>query len=320
VNKPKRILIIKTSSLGDVIHNFPMVSDIGAQFPDCKIDWLVEEAYVPLVKLHIGVNRIIPIAFRRWRKSIFSSSTWSELKNCIRNVRRYRYDLVIDSQGLIKSAIFARLAKGPSYGFGPRYSKEKLAGMSYNMRFSVNREQHMLDRCRQLSSLALNYQVAKKPHYGLIKKERSATNKKNVVIFCSSAQSTKQWPTTDWIKISQYLSSKGFNCQFTWGNPGEQAICEKIISLSAGELLPKMPIDGVATLISQSYLVIGLDTGLLHLAAALEVPSIAIFGASDPLKTGPQGNGPIKICGSKNRFPNVGEVESTITSVIEMIS
>lgn len=320
VNAPKRILIVKTSSLGDLIHNFPMVSDIRAQFPNCKIDWLVEETYIPLVKLHPGVERIIPVALRRWRTSIFLSLTWKEIKDCIFEVRKRRYDLVIDSQGLIKSAVFALLAKGLTCGFGPRYSRERLAGMSYGLRMSVSREQHMLDRCRQLASLALNYQLAEKPDYGLIKQNYSALEKNNVVIFCSSAQSKKLWPSTDWIRICDYLSSRNFNCQFTWGSPDEQAACKHIISSSAGELLPKMPIDKLATLVAQSCMVIGLDTGLLHLAAALEVPSIAIFGASDPLKTGPQGNGTIKICGSKNRFPTAEEVESTITAVIEMIN
>ncbi|MDA9993839.1 lipopolysaccharide heptosyltransferase I [Burkholderiales bacterium] len=317
---PKRILIVKTSSLGDVIHNFPMVSDIAAKFPDSKIDWLVEEDYVPLVKLHLGVERIIPIALRRWRKSIFSSLTWKELKNCIVEIRKYRYDLIIDSQGLIKSAIFARLAKGVRCGFGPRYSREKLAGMSYDIGIGVHQEQHMLERCRKLASLALNYQITDKPDYGLITKKTAVLEKKNVIIFCSSAQSKKLWPTGDWIRLCKFLSSNGFTCQFTWGNPDEYAICKHIISASSGELLPNMPINDIAAQINRSCLVVGLDTGLLHLATALEVPTIAIFGASDPIKTGPQGNGIIKICGSKNYFPSSEEVESAIAAVSKVIN
>ncbi|MDC1311867.1 lipopolysaccharide heptosyltransferase I [Burkholderiales bacterium] len=320
MNAPKRILIVKTSSLGDLIHNFPMVSDIGTQFPTCKIDWLVEENYIPLVRLHLGVERIIPIALRRWRKSIFSASTWTEIKDCIFQIRKYRYDLIIDSQGLLKSAVFALLAKGLSCGFGPRYSREKLAGMTYNLKISVSREQHMLNRCRQLASLALKYPLANDSDYGLIKQNSSVLKRKNVIIFCSSAQSKKLWPTADWIRVCNYLRSNDFNCQFTWGSPDEKRACEHIISLSAGELLVKMPIDDLAMLISQSCLVVGLDTGLLHLAAALEVPSIAIFGASDPLKTGPRGSGVIKICGSKNRFPTAEEVKANINNVIETIN
>ena len=320
VTASKRILIIKTSSLGDVIHNFPMVSDIAAKFPDSKIDWLVEEDYVPLVKLHFRVERIIPVALRRWRKSIFSSSTWKELKSCIVEIRKYRYDLIIDSQGLIKSALFARLAKGPSYGFGPGYSREKLAGMSYDIGISVSQEQHMLERCRQLASLALNYQITGKPNYGLIKRKNTVLEDKKAIIFCSSAQSRKLWSTGNWIRICQFLKSIGYTCQFTSGTLAEQALCKEIISSSSGELLPNMAINDIAALMNRSRLVIGLDTGLLHLAAALEVPTIAIFGASDPLKTGPQGNGTIKICGSKNHFPSSEEVESAIATVSKVIN
>ena len=315
VNAPTRVLIIKTSSLGDVIHNFPMVSDINIKFPACTIDWLVEEAYVPLVKLHPSVHRIIPISLRRWRRSIFSRTTWQEVGSCIHEIKRHSYDLVIDSQGLIKSAVLAKLARGPSCGFGAGYARESLAGMSYDIGIKIDRDQHMLDRCRKLTASALSYQAPEKPNYGLIKNNTTASQSNKALILCSSAQVKKLWPTDRWIEICHYLRSLGFDCQFTWGNQTDRAICEQISSSTGGEIMPKMHLGEIAGLVNQSRLVVGLDTGLLHLAAALEVPLISIFGASDPLKTGPRGDGIIQNCGSKNRFPGADEVKSAIVAV-----
>lgn len=313
---PNRILIVKISSLGDVIHNFPMVSDIQAEFPSCQIDWLVEEAYVPLVNMHQSVHRIIPISLRRWRKSIFSFSTWRELKQCLNEIRKYPYDLIIDSQGLIKSALFAKLARGTTYGFGMKSVREKLASVTYDISLDPPSNQHMLERCRGLASLILGYDHPVKINYSLTEQTTSKLKTNEVLILCSSAQSKKIWPSKNWIQICNYLASSGLECKFVWGDPRDRKICEEITASAGGEILPRMQIDDIASVIQRSRLVIGLDTGLLHLAAAMETPLISIFGASDPEKTGPRGGGMIKICGSKNHFPSAEEVTSTAKVLI----
>ena len=319
MNVPKRVLIIKTSSLGDVIHNFPMVSDISLEFPKAKIDWVVEEAYVPLVKLHPSVDRIIPIALRRWRQAVFSRATWQEFSHSIREIKKHSYDLVLDSQGLIKSAVLAKLARGPSCGFAPGYARERLAGMSYDVGVKIERDQHMLDRCRDLASSAFGYSAPEKLNYGLINKYTVSNHTNKALILCSSAQKKKLWPANYWLEICHYLSSAGFECQFTWGNQTDRDICERIASSAGGEVMPKMHLGDVAALVNQSSLIVGLDTGLLHLAAALGVPLVAIYGASDPLKTGPRGDGIIKRCGSKNCFPSPDDVKAAIGDILTTI-
>ncbi|MDA0238209.1 MAG: lipopolysaccharide heptosyltransferase I, partial [Proteobacteria bacterium] len=233
--------------------------------------------------------------------------------------KKHRYDLVIDSQGLIKSAVLAKLAGGPSCGFGAGYARERLAGMSYKIGINIDCDQHMLDRCRRLAASALSYQVPDKLNYGLIKSNTPSMQSNKVLILCSSAQTKKLWPTNRWVEICRYLSAIGFECQYTWGDQTGRAICEQIASSAGGEIMPKMHLGDVATLLNQSRLVVGLDTGLLHLAAALEVPLVSIHGASDPLKTGPKGNGIMERCGSKNCFPDADEVKSALTAITTII-
>jgi len=167
-----RILIVKTSSMGDVIHNLPNIADIHAEFPDAQIDWVVEEGFADMLKLNPYINNIIPVAIRRWRKSIFNQKTWQEIQSFRSQLQAQKYDYIIDTQSLLKSAFIACLANGKRYGQGPKTAREWLAGFFYNHRFSVSRTQHAVDQNRQLTALALNYRVpTSAPNYGLPRTE-----------------------------------------------------------------------------------------------------------------------------------------------------
>lgn len=316
----KRILIVKTSSLGDVVHNFPMVSDIHNQFPNHKIDWVVEEAFASLVSLHCGVDQVIPVAIRRWRKNIFDRSTWLEIRSFLHLLRRHHYDVVIDSQGLLKSALIAKIAKGRTYGFDIRSAREWLAGLFYDIGIASNKMEHMMERCRMLAAHSMSYSIPSRRNFGLNLSREKIKNEKLAVILCSSAQTQKLWSVKNWISVCKHLKKSGIHCQFTWGNHMDRVICEQIQEKSGGTILPKMEIDKISELLKTAKFVIGLDTGIIHLAAAIETPVLAIFGASDPDRTRPIGNGVISVCGTSNAFPSGEAVAKEIDKLLEAIS
>ena len=295
-----------------------MVTDIKQQHPNCKIDWLVEEAYAPLIKMHPAVHRVIPVAIRRWRRDFGQQGIWEEISQFSRSLRRNAYDIVLDSQGLIKSAVLSKISRGRTVGFAPGSSREWLAGISYSVKIQVSREMHMIDRCRELAEKALGYRANKERDYGLSTLTSKASASNTATIFCGSAQHRKLWSVGNWIKVIRHIQQHGLKVEFTWGSQKDLDICQKIQAEAGGEILPKMELNELVSQLGKTRLVIGVDTGLMHLGASLEVPLIAIFGASDPLKTGPLGHGAIKVCGSSTTFPAPEEVTRSATELLEL--
>src|SRR5262245_16707827 len=163
----KTILFVKTSSLGDVVHNCPAVSDVARAFPDARIDWVVEEPFAGVAAMHRSVRRVIPVAVRRWRKSLWRPSIWSEIGVWRRDLRAERYDAVVDTQSLLKSALIAKSALGMRHGLDRASARELLAPMFYDVRHAVARGQHAVERNRQLAAAALGYKLEKSVDYGL---------------------------------------------------------------------------------------------------------------------------------------------------------
>jgi len=310
------ILIIKTSSLGDVLHGLSVVSDIKRNFPESQIDWLVEETYEKTVALNKDIRRVIPIAVRRWRKKISNKRTWLEISSSIKQIRSIQYDIVIDLQGLIKSALFARAAKGLKVGFDRGSIREPIASWSYDKKIFVEKNKHMIHRCRELTAKALGYSLKDLIiQYGL--KQNEIKRRSNLaVILTGTAQQKKLWPESNWETVVRFLESKGFECNFSWGNDEERRRCKRIISKTRGRLVPLQPIEQLAGLMATATIVIGVDTGLLHLAATQETPLVGIYGASDPKKTGPISTGGFRITGSIAGFPTPPEVVNAINELI----
>ena len=310
------ILIIKTSSLGDVLHGLSVVSDIKRNFPESQIDWLVEEAYEKTVALNRDIRRVIPIAVRRWRKKILNRKTWLEISNTITQIRLIQYELVIDLQGLIKSALFARSARGLKVGFDHSSIREPIACWLYDKKIFVEKNKHMIHRCRELAAKALGYGMQDfTVQYGL--KQNEIKRRSNLaVILTGTAQKKKLWPENNWKTVIRFLESKGFECQLPWGNIEERQRCERLrISTDAG-LVPAQGIEELAKLMANATIVIGVDTGLLHLAATQDTPLVGIYGASDPLKTGPESNAEVRVTGSSSEFPKPSEVIDSINELI----
>lgn len=317
------ILFIKTSSLGDVVHHLPVIADLRRHLPGAHVGWVVEEAFAPLVRLHPGVDEVIPVAWRRWRHALASPATWREITLAVRRLRERRYDAVVDTQGLVRTAAITCLARGVRHGYDRASVREPLAAFAYERRHAVSRDQHAIARNRALAGLALGYapvgamdygiDIVPKPAAGAIADGRYA------VLLHATARAEKQWPEPHWIALGQTLAARSVKSVLPWGSPAERERSERIAAVVPGARVPdKRPLDQVAGLIAGASAVVGVDTGLLHVAAALGVPLVAIFLASTPELTRPLGSGPIAILGRKGGQVSLAEVEAAVDQVAQV--
>ncbi|PBB38591.1 lipopolysaccharide heptosyltransferase I [Mesorhizobium sp. WSM3868] len=288
-----RVLIVKTSSMGDVIHTFPAVEDALRNRPDISFDWCVEEAFAAIVALHPAIGTIHKVAIRRWRKKPFDRGTWREMAGLRRAFRSRRYDLVIDAQGLLKSAVVAKQSGAPIAGFDPSSAREPSATLLYERKYAVPRELHAIERTRRLFGLALGYQADLStlssgivpPAGGL-----SGVEGKTAFLLHGTSREDKKWPVEDWVETARRLVSQQFTPIVTWSNEAEKRVAEAIAgAVPETVLVPKSPLADVAAILGRSTLVIGADTGLTHLASAFGLPTVAIFLATEPGLTGPRG-------------------------------
>ncbi|MBI2317716.1 MAG: lipopolysaccharide heptosyltransferase I [Betaproteobacteria bacterium] len=306
-----KVLLVKTSSLGDVVHNLPVATDIRARFPDACIDWAVEEAYAPLVRLHPAIRRVIPVAIRRWRQRLLGPATWAEIAVLRRMFRSERYDAVIDTQGLIKSALLARIARGRHHGFDAASAREALAARFYEVTHHVERDQHAVLRNRALAASALGYRAEAGAGCGI--DAATAAREGFAVLLHSTSRADKLWPEERWVALGRELEAAGRRCVLPWGSEEERRRSARIASLLGDALVPGgMPIDELAALLSRASAVIGVDTGLTHLAAALGVPVAAIYGGTDPALTGVYGAPRARNLGAPGRVPEVAEVSAAL--------
>ncbi len=307
------ILFIKTSSLGDVIHHMPAVTEARKALPQARFSWLVEEAFAPLVALHPAVDCVVPVAWRRWRKSLYWPPTLAEIAGNLRAIRAHCYDEIVDSQGLVRSGLIARLAHGRRHGYDAASIREPLAARFYDRRYAVGREQHAVARNRILSGLALGYTPQGEPDFGLERARFAQASERYAVLLHATARLAKQWSEAHWIALGRELTARGLTVVLPWGSEDERARSEGIAARLPGARVPaRAPLDEVAKLIAGAQLVVGVDTGLLHLAAALGVPLAAIFTGSEPGLTGPVGSGPIEVLGGYGAPPSVGAVKEAV--------
>lgn len=311
------VLFIKTSSMGDVVHQLPAVTDARRHRPDARIAWVVEEAFAPLVALHPAVDRVIPVASRRWRKVLWQPATWRGMQAFGRALRADRYDTIIDTQGLMRSAVIAKLARGERHGYDAASVRERAAAVFYDLRHAVDRSLHAIDRNRMLTGHALGYAPEGPPESGLDLRPRRG-NRNKAILLHATARREKQWPLDRWHAVADALSRGGFELVLPSGSESEHAAGAAIVDgLTNVRLLDRQPLDMVAREIADAAIAVGVDTGLLHVAAALRVPLVAIFvGASNPRLTGPVGEGPIEILGTDGA-PTTENVAAAIEAVLK---
>ena len=288
-----KVLIVKTSSMGDVIHTFPAVEDARLNRPDVSFDWCVEEAFAGIVALHPAIDRIHTVAIRRWRKALLDGDTWREAAALRRALRECRYDLVIDAQGLLKSALVARQAGAPIAGFDRSSAREPSATLFYDATNTVPRDLHAIERTRRLFGLALGYQPDLSAlDSGIVPpvSDIAGIGGRTAFLLHGTSREDKKWPAEDWIETARLLVEREMTPVTTWSNEREKGVAEAIAgAVPSTILVPKSPLADIAAIIGRSTLVVGADTGLTHLASAFGLPTVAVFLATEPGLTGPRG-------------------------------
>lgn len=313
-----KILYVKTSSLGDIVHALPAVSDIRARFPDAEIDWVAEEAFAAIPRLHPGVARVIPVAIRRWRRQLGRAATWRELRAFRAELRARRYDWIIDSQGLLKSALVATLADGRRGGYDGNSAREPLAARFYQERFAVPRALHAVTRNRELAARVLGYSVPPELDYGIRTAPLAlpwAPAEPYAVLLHGTSHQRKLWSEDCWAALGNRLARHGWRAVLPWGSAAEEARSRRLAERIPGARVPpRLTLDEAATLLAGARAVVGVDTGLSHLAAALAVPTVGVFVATDPGRTGLYAPGARNL-GGIGKAPDADDVAQALAAL-----
>lgn len=286
-----RLLIVKTTSLGDVIHNLPVINDIHSAMPEITIDWVVEESFADIPRMHAGVANVYTVAMRCWRKHLFSAKTWQEISSLKQQIRSQQYDYVLDTQGLLKSALIARCSNAPKHGYDRQSAREPLASCFYDIHHTVAKDQHAVARIRQLAAQALGYATPDSlPDYGIAANTGDADlglPANYIVGLHGTSRDSKLWLVEHWVELGKELSNKDVSLVLPWGSQAEYERAGHIAAHTPQTIvLPKMGLQRLAHVIADAQAAIGVDTGLMHLAVALKKPSIAIYTDTDPKLTG----------------------------------
>ncbi len=285
------ILLIRLSSMGDLIHTYPALSDVLQHFPEAQIDWVSEEGFAQLPQLHPAVKNTLPMAWRRWRRSLWRKETRAEISTFRQQLKAKTYDWVIDAQGLVKSGVVALGAKGLRAGFDRRSARESLASCAYHKTFAVARGQHAVWRNRELFGRILGYTPEGPANFGLNPTAPLPDwlpNGAYAVLLHATSREDKEWPVAHWVTVGQALAARGLNLVIPWGSQREQQRSQLLASQLPNCIVPpeRLSLDQAATLLKQAQLTIGVDTGLTHLANAVDCPLIAIYTVTDPGLTG----------------------------------
>lgn len=315
--------------MGDVVHNLPVVADLHAAVSDCRIDWVVEEAFSAIPRMHPHVERVIPVTGRRWRKYPFTARTREEIRDLRRRLRQTQYDYIIDTQGLLKSALLAWMANGQSHGLDWNSSREPLR-IFYDRVHAVPWSVHAVQRNRLLASKALGYPISETPDYGITANPDNTAALESAfslqragefaVLLHATSAMKKEWPENNWVQLGERLASRGMISVLPFGNEVEQARSNRLASrISGARVPPALSLDLLAALMSQARIVVGVDTGLTHLAVALNRPTIGLYCATDPAATGLFGSPRALNLGGIGLIPSVNEVAGALQRLVEVI-
>lgn len=313
----RSILLVKTSSLGDVVHNLPVASDIRARFPEACIDWVVEEAFADIPRLHPGVRRVIPVAVRRWRRNLLAAATWGELREYRTAVRSEHYDLVLDTQGLIKSALLTRQARGRCAGYAAEAAREPLAAHFYDAAYAIPKNLHAVERNRRLAAAALGYAPNLPLDYGIAAEPLAAPwlpAAPYCVLLTASSRADKLWPEAGWLQLAAALNARGLVCVLPGGSAEERERAARLAGgMAQAVAAPPMGITELARLLAGARLVVGVDTGLSHIAAALGRLTFCLFAGSHPELTGVHAGDTAINLGGAGAAPTAGQVVAAVT-------
>ncbi|MDO9166196.1 MAG: lipopolysaccharide heptosyltransferase I [Rhodoferax sp.] len=301
-------LIVKLSSLGDVVHAMPAVQDLRRAYPQAQIDWVVERGFAPLVRRCAGVNRVIECELRRWRKSPLSTPTrlaWAAFKA---ELQREPYDAVIDLQGLTKSALVSWLARlapqGQRYGLANQTEGsgfEAPARWVADVAIPLPPHIHAVTRSREVCARAFGYAMPVIQSFGLLAHaDKAQVAIKNiapetsaprgvVALVHGTSRADKQWPLAAWRTLAERLNDGGYTVGLPHGTDEEQAMAQNIASgLASATVWPRLGLDALTDALAACAGVIGVDSGLSHMAVALDLPHVQIYNFDTAWRTGPQ--------------------------------
>jgi heptosyltransferase-1 len=283
-----RVLIVKTSSMGDVLHTLPALTDAQRAIPSIQFDWVVEEGFAQIPSWHSAVDRVIPVAIRRWRKAWFSAPIKAERKAFRDAVRLQQYDAIIDAQGLVKSAaLVTRLGRGIKHGMDWSTAREPLASLFYNCKHHIARQQHAVERTRELFAKSLGYtKPQSQGDYAIAQhflNDLNADAGQYAVFLHATTRDDKHWPEANWRELIGQLHNAGIRIKLPWGAPHEEARAKRLADgFNYVDVLPRMSLEEIASVLAGAKFVVSVDTGLSHLTAALDRPNITLYGPTDP--------------------------------------
>jgi len=281
---------VKLSSLGDVLHMLPALTDASVALPGITFDWAVEEAFAAIPAWHRSVQQVIPVALRRWRKTPLRSLTGPEWRAMRQKLRQRDYDKVIDAQGLIKRAVITGMARGHRVGLDRHSAREGVAALAYQSPIAVPRDMHAVQRTRTLFARALGYELPDTvPDFGLADQFSGQTGH-DVWLLHGTARKEKTWPEERWQALARELGAAGYRVLLPWGDEIEQARAQSIAAVlgdvGKAEVLPRLALGDLAGRLASARAAVAVDTGLGHLAAALDIPCISLYGPTDPALIG----------------------------------
>lgn len=295
-----RVLIVKTSSMGDVLHTLPALTDAMRAIPNIRFDWVVEEGFAQIPSWHEAVDRVIPVAIRRWRKAWFSAPIKAERKAFRDTIQAVKYDAIIDAQGLVKSAaLVTRLAHGVKHGMDWSSAREPLASLFYNRRHHIAKQQHAVERTRELFAKSLGYAKPEtQGDYAIAQHFLGALTPAEApycVFLHATTRDDKHWPEENWRELIGLMKPTGLHVKLPWGTEHERKRAERLASgYGHVEVLPKLTLAQVAAKLASAQCVVSVDTGLSHLTAALDRPNVTLYGPTDPGLIGGYGKNQIE--------------------------
>ena len=331
-----KVLVVKMSSMGDIVHAQPLVTDILKHFPNAKIDWVCESAFAAIPAMHPGVADVIPIALRRWRRNLSDPDTRRAFRAFVERLRRVQYDWVIDCQGLIKSAVISRLARASHRaGLSWASSRDAVASLAYDRKALVPKSLHVVSRNRAVAAAALGYAVAEPARFGLqppaVPTAWRSSQRAYAVLIPGASRDEKLWPEAHWQAMAKRLVGQGLQVCWLWGSAPER---ERVLRLAracgsvqdasaqnvavatdalANSLVPPfLSVAQAAALIADAQVVVGLDTGFTHLAGALGRPTVGIFCDFDATQCAVTGDAPCESLGGVGQIPALDAVEAAV--------
>jgi heptosyltransferase I len=311
-----QVLIVKTSSMGDVLHTLPALTDAMQAIPGIRFDWVVEENFAQIPGWHPAVDKVLPVAIRRWRKHWFGSQQREERVLFKRELQSRQYDVVIDAQGLIKSAaLVTRLARGVKHGQDSRSAREPFASWWYDQRHEIDKKQHAVERTRELFAKSLGYQKPQtQGDYAIAAhflRDVPQDTAPYLVFLHATTRDNKHWPESHWRDLIALLQPSGLRIKLPWGAEHEHQRAQRLADgFDHVEVLPKLTLEAVARELAGAKAVVSVDTGLSHLTAALDRPNITLYGPTDPGLIGGYGQNQHAIKASN------GDLASTSAEVV----